>query len=129
MATTSATAPRRGPGLARWLIVAVFAAALYVGWRLLWHMADDAYITFRHITQFLAGNGLTFNTLERVEGFTHPLWALLLVAAAAEPARDGLAQLQVTSSVAGASVSIDDRLMGLAPRTEWLTPGALLVRV
>ncbi|MEO5761249.1 MAG: hypothetical protein ABIR28_02965 [Vicinamibacteria bacterium] len=41
-------------------------------------MADDAYITFRHIAQFLAGNGLTYNTLEHVEGFTHPLWAVLL---------------------------------------------------
>ncbi len=41
-------------------------------------MADDAYITFRHVVQFLAGNGLTYNTIERVEGFTHPLWALLL---------------------------------------------------
>lgn len=41
-------------------------------------VADDAYITFRHVVQFLAGNGLTYNTIERVEGFTHPLWALLL---------------------------------------------------
>ena len=41
-------------------------------------VADDAYITFRHVTQFLAGNGLTYNTIERVEGFTHPLWAVLL---------------------------------------------------
>ncbi|MEO6401021.1 MAG: hypothetical protein ABIP62_03310 [Vicinamibacteria bacterium] len=41
-------------------------------------VADDAYITFRHIAQFLAGNGLTYNTLEHVEGFTHPLWAVLL---------------------------------------------------
>jgi len=41
-------------------------------------VADDAYITFRHVMQFLAGNGLTFNTIEKVEGFTHPLWALFL---------------------------------------------------
>ena len=41
-------------------------------------VADDAYITFRHVIQLLAGNGLTYNTLEPVEGFTHPLWALLL---------------------------------------------------
>ena len=41
-------------------------------------VADDAYITFRHVNQFLSGNGLTYNTLERVEGFTHPLWAGLL---------------------------------------------------
>jgi arabinofuranosyltransferase len=41
-------------------------------------VADDAYITFRHVVQFLEGNGLTYNTIERVEGFTHPLWAILL---------------------------------------------------
>ena len=41
-------------------------------------VADDAYITFRHVVQFLTGNGLTYNTIERVEGFTHPLWAVLL---------------------------------------------------
>jgi hypothetical protein len=41
-------------------------------------VADDAYITLRHIVQFVAGNGLTYNTLEPVEGFTHPLWAVLL---------------------------------------------------
>jgi arabinofuranosyltransferase len=53
------------------------AAALFAAFSRVW-VADDAYITFRHINQFLAGNGLTFNTIERVEGFTHPLWALLL---------------------------------------------------
>ncbi len=52
-------------------------SALYLAVSRVW-VADDAYITFRHVVQFLAGNGLTFNTLERVEGFTHPLWALLL---------------------------------------------------
>ena len=41
-------------------------------------VADDAYITFRHVNQFLAGHGLTYNTLEHVEGFTHPLWTVLL---------------------------------------------------
>ena len=51
--------------------------ALGLAWSRVW-VADDAYITFRHVAQFLAGNGLTYNTLERIEGFTHPLWALLL---------------------------------------------------
>lgn len=51
--------------------------ALGLAFSRIW-VADDAYITFRHIAQFLAGNGLTYNTLERVEGFTHPLWAVLL---------------------------------------------------
>jgi len=52
-------------------------AALGLAGSRVW-VADDAYITFRHVVQFLAGNGLTYNTIERVEGFTHPLWALLL---------------------------------------------------
>ncbi|MBK5255613.1 MAG: hypothetical protein JJE39_06235 [Vicinamibacteria bacterium] len=51
--------------------------ALGLSYSRIW-VADDAYITFRHIVQFLAGNGLTYNTIERVEGFTHPLWAILL---------------------------------------------------
>lgn len=53
------------------------ACALGVAISRVW-VADDAYITFRHVVQFLAGNGLTYNANERVEGFTHPLWALLL---------------------------------------------------
>lgn len=42
-------------------------------------VAEDAYITFKHIDNLFAGNGLTFNIGERVEGFTHPLWAFLLI--------------------------------------------------
>jgi hypothetical protein len=51
--------------------------ALALAFSRVW-VADDAYITFRHVHQFLAGNGLTYNAVERVEGFTHPLWAILL---------------------------------------------------
>lgn len=57
--------------------IGLAACALGLAFSRVW-VADDAYITFRHVTQFLAGNGLTFNASERVEGFTHPLWALLL---------------------------------------------------
>ena len=66
-------------GLSLGLICSFGLAACAIGLAVsrVW-VADDAYITFRHIVQFLAGNGLTFNTLERVEGFTHPLWAVLL---------------------------------------------------
>ena len=63
------------PGAAASSLLAL--CALYLAASRVW-VADDAYITFRHVVQFLAGNGLTFNTIERVEGFTHPLWALLL---------------------------------------------------
>jgi arabinofuranosyltransferase len=42
-------------------------------------VADDAYITYRVIDNLLAGHGLRWNADERVQAFTHPLWALLHV--------------------------------------------------
>lgn len=42
-------------------------------------VTEDAYITFKHIDNFIAGNGLVFNQGESVEGFTHPVWALLIL--------------------------------------------------
>jgi arabinofuranosyltransferase len=39
---------------------------------------DDAYITFRHATNFAAGDGLVFNPGERVEATTSFLFALLV---------------------------------------------------
>lgn len=43
-------------------------------------MTDDAYITFRHVANLHAGFGPVFNPGERVQGFSHPLWFLLLTA-------------------------------------------------
>ncbi len=42
-------------------------------------VTEDAYITFRHILNFFNGYGLTFNINQRIEGFTHPLWTILLL--------------------------------------------------
>ena len=39
---------------------------------------DDGFIYFRTVDQILAGNGPVFNTGERVESFTSPLWLLIL---------------------------------------------------
>ncbi len=44
-------------------------------------LSDDAYITFRTVDNFVHGHGLTWNTAERVQSYTHPLWMLLLVPA------------------------------------------------
>jgi len=41
-------------------------------------VGDDAYITFRTVENFLSGHGLTFNPLERVQTYTHPLWMFLI---------------------------------------------------
>ncbi|MBN2440946.1 MAG: hypothetical protein JXJ04_06360 [Spirochaetales bacterium] len=37
-------------------------------------MSDDAFITFRTVDNFINGYGLTWNTDERVQAYTHPLW-------------------------------------------------------
>lgn len=63
----------------RWTAASlVCAAALFVLYRT-W-VSDDAFITFRHVVNFLAGHGPVFNPGERVQGFSHPLWFFLLAA-------------------------------------------------
>jgi hypothetical protein len=39
---------------------------------------DDAFISFRYCWQLAAANGLVYNPGEQVEGFSNPLWVLLL---------------------------------------------------
>ncbi len=41
-------------------------------------LSDDGYITLRTVSNFLHGYGLTWNSDERVQVYTHPLWMLLL---------------------------------------------------
>ena len=53
-------------------IVAVATSLLYPG---AW---DDAYISFVYVKNCVAGNGLTYNGTV-VQGYTNPLWVLLLV--------------------------------------------------
>lgn len=52
----------------------VFAVILL---RTAW-MCDDGYITLRTVDNIVHGYGLTWNTDERVQVYTHPLWMLLL---------------------------------------------------
>lgn len=40
---------------------------------------DDAFISPRYAQNLVDGKGLVFNANEKVEGFSHPLWTLLLV--------------------------------------------------
>lgn len=61
------------------LTLALAATAVgFVIWRA-W-VADDAFITFRHVVNFKAGYGPVFNPGERVQGFSHPLWFGMLLA-------------------------------------------------
>lgn len=49
-------------------------AAAFAWW------VDDSWITFHYVRRLLDGEGLVFNTGERVQGFTHPLWLLAVAA-------------------------------------------------
>ncbi len=41
-------------------------------------ISEDAFITLRHVENFVRGQGPVFNIQERVEGFTHPLWFITM---------------------------------------------------
>ncbi|HEX9596857.1 MAG TPA: hypothetical protein VF982_08270, partial [Anaerolineales bacterium] len=63
-----------------WLKLALGLGFVAVTWLVLSHawFSDDAYFSFRSIDNFVNGYGLTWNVQERVQGYTHPLWVLLL---------------------------------------------------
>lgn len=53
--------------------VSLFAFALYnTAW-----LSDDAYISYRSMDNLVHGYGLTWNTEERVQAFTNPLWVFV----------------------------------------------------
>ncbi len=73
MRAVSEPAPSLDSG---WLRLGLLAAAAVVFVRTAW-LCDDAYITLRTVSNFVAGFGPRFNVAERVQAFTHPLWFLL----------------------------------------------------
>lgn len=66
------------PALPMALGILILAAAALRAW-----VSDDAYLTFRTIENFVNGRGLRWNSLERVQTYTHPLWMLLMSGARA----------------------------------------------
>ena len=58
------------------LFVPVLVIA-WMGWQHRW-TCDDAFINFRIVKQILAGHGPVFNTGDRVEAGTSPLWLAVL---------------------------------------------------
>ncbi len=59
--------------------VLIFLAALFgmILFRSAW-VTEDAYITLRTVDNLVNGYGLTWNTAERVQAYTHPLWMFAL---------------------------------------------------
>lgn len=79
--TAGAAASRARPGPRTWIVVAAAFAAMVGGWHLCWHFADDAFITYRYLSNAMLGRGLVWNPppFAPVDGNTDFLWSLLLL--------------------------------------------------
>jgi arabinofuranosyltransferase len=69
----------RSPRWQRIVVAALLCIFIASVVRLAW-IGDDAYITLRTVENWVAGHGLRWNPIERVQTYTHPLWLLVLSA-------------------------------------------------
>ena len=62
------------------LLLGLAVGVLVVGWRLLWFMTDDAYISYRYISNGVLGHGYVWNAppFRPVEGYSSFLWVAVL---------------------------------------------------
>ena len=108
------------------------ALFLGAGWTHRW-IADDGFIYLRVVRQITSGNGPVFNSGERVEAFTSPLWvAILSIADIITPIRlEWLAVgLGLGFSVAGLGLAVvGARTLRDARDDAMLVPFGLLVFV
>jgi len=107
----------------KWLISAgLLVLLLYAVVRCAW-MADDAYITFRTCENWLAGYGPRWNTYERVQAYTNPLWMIACTIALAITREEF-----VTISVLQIALALVAGLLVVAnARSAWSAAAALLV--
>jgi len=56
------------------LLLFILITIIRNGW-----LADDIFITFKTMKNFINGYGLRWNIDERVQGYTHPLWLFLML--------------------------------------------------
>lgn len=68
------SSPKAASLLLKILILVSYGAVLL---RTAW-TSDDAFITLRVVDNLINGYGLVWNTDERVQAYTHPLWMLLI---------------------------------------------------
>ncbi|MHC4394493.1 MAG: hypothetical protein ACYS1A_02445 [Planctomycetota bacterium] len=62
------------------IILFVAAVLLYFGWQVFWFLTDDAYISFRYVSNSILGYGYVWNAppFRPVEGYSNFLWVVLL---------------------------------------------------
>ncbi|MCX8108436.1 MAG: hypothetical protein N3G20_06495, partial [Verrucomicrobiae bacterium] len=60
------------------LVMSLGGLVLVQVYRRAW-VSEDAFITLRYVSNALGGHGVVFNPGERVQGYSHPLWLLMLL--------------------------------------------------
>lgn len=105
--------------------VAVFLLFAYVYAMNAW-AAEDAYISFRTVENWVTGHGLTWNPGERVQAFTHPLWVFVMAAARAITSEIYLTSIATTFLLSLAALAVLLRAAGPRPMTILLL-GSLIV--
>jgi hypothetical protein len=88
---------------------------------------DDELIVWRYARNWIEGQGLVFNPGERVEGFTSPLWTMIVAAGLAmglPPEPTGLTVALLGAVAAVVAVGLAWRV--LHPDTRWFAPALLL---
>jgi hypothetical protein len=98
------------------------ALGIWLAYSTRW-VCDDIFITFRYADQFLAGNGWVYNPGERVEGYTHFLW-LMIVTVARQIGADPVATVTFVGILSFAAT-----LLGFAWISCRLAPGGARVVV
>ncbi|MBY0407545.1 MAG: hypothetical protein K2Q01_07620, partial [Rickettsiales bacterium] len=78
-------------------------------------VADDAYITFRVVDNFVHGYGLRWNVDERVQVYTHPLWMLAHIPLYALFGNIYLSTIGFSLALALLSVNILRKALPLSP--------------
>ena len=96
------------------LIVAGIALLVISLIRTAW-LSDDAYITFRTADNVIHGYGLVWNTAERVQTYTHPLWLALITPAFAATGEVYYTALAVSLLVTLAAVAVLARKLAATP--------------
>ena len=88
---------------------------------------DDDFICFRYARHLLQGDGLVFNPGERIEGFTAPLWVLVIGAGLALGLNPVTLSLTFSALACGlAAWAVGSAWRTLRPESSWPIP-ALLV--
>ncbi|MBP9502623.1 MAG: hypothetical protein KBF17_10730 [Candidatus Promineofilum sp.] len=104
-----------------WAMILIYAIAVL---RTAW-LSDDAYITFRVVDNAVHGLGLVWNSAERVQGYTHPLWLFALIVGRLITGESYYSAIWL--SIAISVVAVGLIILRLRPVSAFVVPGLLIL--